>query len=79
LNRYAVDHIELADQAVGDLQYTGTVFVFPESVNDWLVSLPSIFPVRVERREHSWLILSRGDTPTTTNTAPAATTSTDRH
>jgi transmembrane sensor len=77
LNRYAVDHIELADQALGDLQYTGTVF--PESVNDWLAALPSIFPVRVERREHGWLVLSRGDTPTTTNTAAAATTSTDQH
>jgi transmembrane sensor len=77
LNRYAVDHIEFADRTVGDLQYTGTVF--PESVNDWLVSLPNIFPVRVERREHGWLILSRGATPTATTTVPAATASTDQH
>jgi transmembrane sensor len=77
LNRYAVDHIELTDQALGDLQYTGTVF--PESVNDWLASLPNIFPVRVERREHGWLILSRSAGPTTTTTAAAATASTDQH
>jgi transmembrane sensor len=77
LNRYAADHIELADQHLADLQYTGTVF--PESVSDWLASLPNIFPVRVERREHGWLILSRGATATTTTTAAAATASTDRH
>ena len=77
LNRYAVDPIELADQTLGDLQYTGTVF--PESVNDWLAALPSIFPIRVERRAHGWLIRSRGDTPTTTNTAAADSTSTDQH
>jgi transmembrane sensor len=76
LNRYAVDRIELADQTLRDLQYTGTVF--PESVNDWLVSLPNIFPVRVERREHGWLILSRGATPAITTTAAAATASTDQ-
>jgi transmembrane sensor len=77
LNRYAVDHIELADQTLADLQYTGTVF--PESIDDWLASLPNIFPVRVERRGHGWLIVSRGATPTATTTAAAATTSTDRH
>jgi hypothetical protein len=59
------------------LQYTGTVF--PESVNDWLVSLPNIFPVRVEHREHGWLILSRAATPTTTTTGAAATPSTHQH
>jgi transmembrane sensor len=77
LNRYAVDRIELADQTLGDLQYTGTVF--PKGVNDWLVSLPNIFPVRVERRKHGWLILSRSATPTTATTAAAATASTDQH
>jgi transmembrane sensor len=77
LNRYAVDPIELADPRLGDLQYSGTVF--PESVNDWLVSLPNIFPVRVERREHGWLILSRGDTPSTTTSAASAAASTDQH
>jgi transmembrane sensor len=77
LNRYAVDRIELADQTLGDLQYTGTVF--PNGMNDWLVSLPNIFPVRVERRKHGWLILSRSATPTTTTTAAAGTASTDQH
>jgi transmembrane sensor len=77
LNRYAADPIELADQTLGDLQYTGTVF--PESVNDWLVSLPNIFPVRVEHREHGWLILSRATTPTTTTTGATATPSTHQH
>jgi transmembrane sensor len=77
LNRYAVDRIELADQTLGDLQYTGTVF--PKGINDWLVSLPNIFPVRVEHREHGWLILSRSAAPTTTTTAAAATASTDQH
>jgi transmembrane sensor len=77
LNRYAVDHIEFADRAVGDLQYTGTVF--PDGINDWLVSLPNIFPVSVERREHGWLIRSRSATPTRTTMVPAATASTDPH
>jgi ferric-dicitrate binding protein FerR (iron transport regulator) len=76
LNRYAVDPIELADQRLGDLQYTGTVF--SESVNDWLASPPNIFPVRVERREHGWLILSLGARPTTTTSAASATASTDQ-
>jgi transmembrane sensor len=57
LNRYAPDPIELADPRLGDLQYTGTVF--PERVNDWLTSLPNIFPVRVERHEHGWRIAQR--------------------
>lgn len=57
LNRYAPDAIELADPSLGDLQYTGTVF--PENVTDWLTSLPSIFPVRVERRERGWVIVRR--------------------
>jgi transmembrane sensor len=57
LNRYAQNPIELADPRLGDLQYTGTVF--PESVDDWLTSLPNIFPVRVERRERGWLIIPR--------------------
>ena len=57
LNRYAPDPIELADPRLGDFEYTGTVF--PESVNDWLASLPNVFPVRVERRERGWLIVHR--------------------
>ena len=69
LNRYAPDPIELADSHLGSLQYTGTVF--PESVNDWLASLPNIFPVRIERRDRTWLIVSR-------NTDPTAATSTAR-
>jgi transmembrane sensor len=77
LNRYTVVRIELADRTLSDLQYTGTVF--PESVNDWLISLPNIFPVRVEHREHGWLILSRAATPTTTTTGAAATPSTHEH
>jgi transmembrane sensor len=60
LNRYAPDPIEL-DASVGDLQYTGTVFT--ESLNDWLTSLPTIFPVRVERRERGWLIVRRTSEP----------------
>ena len=62
LNRYAPEHIQLADTHVGDLQYTGTVF--PERVNDWLASLPQIFAVHVERREHGRLIVPRNVDPT---------------
>ena len=61
LNRYAPERIELAEPQLGELQYTGTVF--PESVNDWLSSLPNIFPVRIERSEHGWLIIRRRAPP----------------
>ena len=61
LNRYAPDRIELAEHDLGELQYTGTVF--PENVNDWLNSLPNIFPVRIERRARGWLIVRRGALP----------------
>ena len=76
LNRCAVDPIALADQRLRDLKYTGTAF--PDSGNDWLDSPPNILSVRVERREHGWLILSHGARPTTTTAAASATASTDQ-
>jgi transmembrane sensor len=60
LGRYVPDRIELADPELGELRYTGTVF--PEDVADWIASLPEAFPVRVERRGHGWVILSRSVT-----------------
>jgi len=60
LGRYVPDRIELADPALGELRYTGTVF--PEDVADWITSLPAAFPVRVERRENGWVIESRSFT-----------------
>jgi len=68
LNRYTQDPIELEDARLGDLQYTGTVF--PENANDWLNSLPQIFPIRVERRGHGWLI-TRRNTESTTSASPS--------
>ncbi|GAA0821050.1 FecR family protein [Colwellia asteriadis] len=47
LKRYSNLNIHIADQAVADMGYTGSIIY--DKVDDWLIALPYIFPVEVER------------------------------
>ncbi len=47
VNRYSPRPIVLADPALGDLSFTGTVFV--SSIDAWLDGLQQVFPVVVDR------------------------------
>lgn len=49
--------IELADERLGDLQFTGTVF--STRVSDWVEGLPSIYPVQVRREGASYVVSAR--------------------
>jgi transmembrane sensor len=49
--------IELADERLGDLQFTGTVF--STRVSDWVEGLPSIYPVRIRREGASYVVSAR--------------------
>lgn len=48
VNRYTDRKIELADESVGNLHYTGTVFL--DQLDAWLSGLPGTFPVEVVSR-----------------------------
>jgi transmembrane sensor len=43
VNRYTARHIEIKDAALGDLVFTGTIFI--DRVDDWAMTLPAAFPV----------------------------------
>lgn len=45
-SRYSARRIELADPALGELAYTGTIFT--DALDDWLHAVESTFAVRVE-------------------------------
>jgi transmembrane sensor len=60
INRYSTTKIVLADPALAELRYSGTVF--SDSLDGWLASIPKVFPVHVERRSGEY-ILSRDRTP----------------
>lgn len=45
INRYTQTPIRLGDSRVGNLAYSGTVFT--DRVDNWLESLPMVFPVKV--------------------------------
>ena len=45
INRYATNPIRLGDSQVGELAYSGTVFT--DRIDNWLESLPMVFPVKV--------------------------------
>jgi ferric-dicitrate binding protein FerR (iron transport regulator) len=56
VNRHCNRKLVLADPALGQYLYTGTVF--EAQIDDWLRGLPAIFPLRVENRQASTLILA---------------------
>lgn len=47
IRRYAARDIEIADPRIGELQVTGTIF--EQSIDVWLMTLETMFPVRVVR------------------------------
>ena len=55
INRYSAIKVRLADAALGDLRYTGTVF--PDALDAWLTSIEGVFPVRIERNGDHDLIV----------------------
>ena len=57
VNRYAQRPIVLADPALADLTFTGTVFF--DSIDAWLDSLNQVFPVKVDRSGDGEIVLSQ--------------------
>lgn len=56
INRYSSLKLRIADSALGELRYTGTVF--PDSLEAWLASVEGVFPVRIETTESERLIVA---------------------
>jgi transmembrane sensor len=46
INRYSPVKMRIADPALGELRYTGTVF--PDALDTWIESVEGVFPIRVE-------------------------------
>lgn len=57
VNRYAVVPIVIDDPALGNLQFTGTVFL--DSIDGWIDSLPKVFTVVVDRSDKNRITLRR--------------------
>jgi transmembrane sensor len=54
VNRYSVKRIVLADDGVGDLTYSGTVF--EGQVEDWLHALQTIYPIEVTQTDDHFVL-----------------------
>lgn len=57
VNRYSHEPIVLDDPSLGELSFTGTVFV--DAVDAWLEGLEQVFPIDVERDAEGKIILRR--------------------
>jgi transmembrane sensor len=57
VNRYAQHPIEIADPAVGELTFTGTVFT--DAIDGWLQALPGALPVRIQRAPNGTSLILR--------------------
>ena len=55
VNRYANTRVELGDPRLGELRFTGTVFV--ESLDDWVGALSGSFPLRAIRPDDRNIVL----------------------
>ncbi|PRO72696.1 hypothetical protein C6Y40_15405 [Alteromonas alba] len=55
INRYAANPIRLGDSQVGELAYSGTVFT--DRIDNWLESLPMIFPVKVLQQSNGEIVI----------------------
>jgi transmembrane sensor len=55
INRYSPVKLHIADPAVGELRYTGTVF--PDALDAWVASIEGVFPVRIEALDGERLIV----------------------
>jgi transmembrane sensor len=66
INRYSAKPIVLADGAVGEIEFSGTVF--QGQVEDWVRAVASAFPVAISETDHQIFIRARGDAATPTAT-----------
>lgn len=57
VNRYAEHPVLIADEALGDMRYTGTVDL--DAVDAWAEGLPAAFPAAILRREENSLVLAK--------------------
>lgn len=57
LNRYSPKQIVLADAALGELRFTGTVF--DDSADDWLRAIERVFPVTVDDSQTDQVVIAR--------------------
>jgi transmembrane sensor len=59
VNRYAKRPIVLADEAAGEVSFTGTVF--EQSIDSWLSGLEQVFPLEVEQTPEAVVIHHKPD------------------
>lgn len=57
VNRYSRRSIRLSDPALGELSFTGTVFL--QDIDAWLDGLQQVFPVQVDRSASAEVVLDR--------------------
>ncbi len=57
INRYAIRPLVIADPSLAAERFTGTVFL--RSIDGWIDSLPTVFPVILDRSHPDTIILSR--------------------
>ena len=69
VNRYSRSRIQLVDEDLGSLTFTGTVFT--DSIDDWLQAIQDAYPVRAERAANGDIGLYR--VPASTAPQPPAT------
>ena len=71
LDRYSSRHITVSRRA-GALRFSG--IVFDNEIDDWLLGLEKIFPVRVEEREAAVCVHLRDPTPSRASSDASCTT-----
>ncbi|HEX4049963.1 MAG TPA: FecR domain-containing protein [Steroidobacteraceae bacterium] len=57
INRYAIRPLVIADPSIASERFSGTVFL--RSLDEWIDSLPTVFPVTLDRSNPDTIILSR--------------------
>jgi transmembrane sensor len=57
INRYASRPLVIADPSIASERFSGTVFL--RSIDEWIDSLPTVFPVTLDRSNPESIILSR--------------------
>lgn len=56
VNRYSIHNVEIGDPRVGNLTFTGTIFI--AQIDDWLEAMQSTFPIRVTRQGPDHAVLT---------------------
>ena len=65
VNRYATRHILIQDPSLGEMIFTGTIFI--DRVDEWAMTLPAALPVTTSVSADGTVTLKSlvGDTPRT--------------